>query len=113
MEDSILESIKNNLGIPVEDDVFDGEIIMAINTAFMTLSQLGVGLDTPFIIEDSLATWSDFTEDVEQLPMIKSYICLQTRLSFDPPASNSLMTAMQEKSKEYEWRLNVSVDRPE
>ena len=113
MEESILESIKNYLGIPAEDDVFDVEIIIAINSAFMTLSQLGVGLDQPFTISDSLATWSDFIEDVDRLPMIKSYLCLQTRLFFDPPASSSLLTAMQEKSKEYEWRLNVSVDYPE
>lgn len=113
MDESILESIKSYLGIPAEDDVFDVEIIMAINSAFMTLSQLGVGLDQPFVISDSLSTWSDFTEDVDQLPMIKPYVCLQTRLFFDPPTSNTLMSAMQDKCKEYEWRLNVSVDYPE
>ena len=113
MEESILESIKSYLGVLSEDDAFDVEIIIAINSAFMTLNQLGVGSDQPFTISDSLTKWSDFVEDEDCLPMIKSYLCLQTRLFFDPPTSNSLLTAMQEKSKEYEWRLNVSVDSPE
>lgn len=112
MDESILESIKGYLGINPDDIVFDGEIIIAINSAFMTLSQLGVGSEDTFTIHDSTTTWSEFVEDVDQLPMIKSYIFIRARLMVDPPTSSQLMTALQDTAREYEWRLNAAVDIP-
>ena len=41
--DSILTSIKKMLGISEEYDIFDADIVMHINSVFMTLTQLGVG----------------------------------------------------------------------
>ena len=41
--ESILTSIKKLLGISEEDDYFDPDIIMHINTVFTILTQLGVG----------------------------------------------------------------------
>ena len=46
MIDSILESVKKNRGLNVDYEVFDPDIIMAINTAFSTLTQLGCGPKT-------------------------------------------------------------------
>ena len=43
MEESILISIKQLLGLTKEYTVFDPAIIIHINTVFMTLNQLGVG----------------------------------------------------------------------
>ncbi len=43
MERSILKSVKKNLGLEPDYDVFNGEIVMHINTAFSTLNQLGLG----------------------------------------------------------------------
>lgn len=40
--DSILDSIKN-LGIPLEETHFDGEITININANISVLKQLGVG----------------------------------------------------------------------
>lgn len=110
MNTSILQTIKDSAGININDDAFDNELILHINSAFMTLRQLGVGPDTPFVISDRTNLWSEFTEDSNILPMVKSYIALKVRLLFDPPTSSSLMTAMQETLKEYEWRLNVEDD---
>ena len=50
--ESILTSIKKLLGITEEYTHFDTDIIMHINTAFMTLRQLGVGPPEGFRIED-------------------------------------------------------------
>lgn len=112
MDESILESIKGYLGIDPDNTAFDGEIIIAINSAFMTLSQLGVGSEETFIIQDSTTMWDEFEEDVDRLPMIKSYIFIRARLVVDPPTSSQLMTALQDTAREYEWRLNAAVDRP-
>ena len=43
MEQSILKSTKNILGIADDYDVFDLQIMTHINSAFSTLTQLGVG----------------------------------------------------------------------
>ena len=110
--DSILESIKKLLGITKEYKHFDPDIIMHINSAFFTLNQLGVGPDEPFKIEDNSDKWDDFVsgQDVEA---IKSYIGLKVRTLFDPPTNSSLLSAMNEQIKEFEWRLNVQVDPEE
>ena len=41
--ESILTSIKKLLGIPEDDESFDTDIIIHINSVFMILNQLGVG----------------------------------------------------------------------
>lgn len=49
MEDSILQSIKKLLGISKEDTSFDTDIIIDINSEFMTLNQLGIGPKDGFV----------------------------------------------------------------
>ena len=107
--DSILNSVKKLLGITEDYTHFDPDLIMHINSAFFILNQLGVGPETPFTIEDKNDTWDDFVTD-KDTEAIKSYIALRVRLLFDPPSHGSLMSAIQEQIKEYEWRLNVQVD---
>ena len=108
--ESILNSVKKQLGIHEEYDHFDADIIMHINSVFMILWQLGVGPDKPFYIEDDLASWSDFLEDPTSLQMVKTYMGHKVRLLFDPPASSTVMNAMNQAIVEFEWRLNVAVD---
>ena len=50
--DSILNSIKQLLGVSEEYHQFDANIIMQINSVFLTLNQLGVGPDEVFEIQD-------------------------------------------------------------
>lgn len=111
MEDSILDTVKNILGVSTEDTVFDAELITAINTALFTLYQIGVGKDSPYTITSNSDTWNDFLDNIDDLSMVKSYVGLKTRILFDPPTSSSLMTAINEQLSEYEWRLNVEADK--
>lgn len=108
--ESILTSTKKMLGIAEEYEHFDPDIIMHINTVFMILTQLGVGPEKGFYIEDSTATWADFLGDPTKLQMVKSYMCLKVRLLFDPPSSSTHMNAITQAVNEFEWRLNVQVD---
>lgn len=110
MEESILTSIKKLLGIDKEYDVFDSDIIMHINTVFMVLNQLGVGPLEGFKIEDDLATWNMFTNDVNNLESIKTYIYLKVKLLFDPPLNSSVLESTKQLINELEWRLNAEVD---
>ena len=111
MDESILDSVKRFLGISLEEDAFDQELLILINAIFMTLQQVGVGpQDTLFSIEDNQATWSDYLEDPKSLPMVKPYIAIKVRLIFDPPSSSALDQALRQEVAEYEWRMNLKVD---
>lgn len=108
--ESILTSIKKLLGIEEEYTQFDNDIIMHINTVFLNLTQLGVGPEEGFLIEDDTATWYDFIGDSNQLQAVKSYMYLKVKLLFDPPLSSSVIESMNRMIAELEWRLNVAVD---
>jgi hypothetical protein len=107
METSILISTKKVLGIAEEYTAFDEDVIMHINTAFSTLTQLGVGPPDGFMIEDATAVWTDFISDDIQYNAVKSYVFLRVKHLFDPPTTSYLINASEEQIQELEWRLNV------
>lgn len=106
--DSILTSVKKNLNIPEEITVYDPDIAMHINSCFAKLNQMGVGPKETFMIEDKTSEWDDFTTN-QDLAMVKSYIYLEVRLMFDPPTA-SVLSSLEKKISELEWRLNVAGD---
>lgn len=110
--ESILTSIKKMLGIDEEYTHFDEDIIMHINSVLMVLTQLGVGPETGFIIEDDTATWASYLPELNaaQLHAVKSYIFMKVKLIFDPPLSSAVIESMNRQIAEFEWRLNVAVD---
>ena len=113
MSESILTSVKKGVGgITEMDESFDDDIIMSINTVFSKLTQLGVGPRKGFRIKDKSTTWEDFVGDDPRLDMVKSFVVLSVRMLFDPPSSGSVVSAITEQIKEYEWRLNVQVETP-
>jgi hypothetical protein len=107
VEQSILISTKKVLGIAEDYTVFDLDIITHINTAFSTLTQLGVGPAQGFMIEDAEAEWGDFIVDDIQYNSVKSYVFLKTRQLFDPPSTSYLIASTEKQILELEWRLNV------
>ena len=106
--DSILDSIKKLLGIQPEYTSFDEDIIIAINTSFATLNQLGVGPEGGYMIEDNTQTWNDYITTTN-LNMVKTYIYLKSRLLFDPP-TGGVLDAIKNQLAELEFRLYVEVD---
>ena len=108
--ESILNSIKKMLGPSAEDDHFNPDIIMHINTEFMTLTQLGVGPSKGFYIEDDTTTWLEFIPDLKNFQAIKTYIYLKVKLVFDPPQSSAVIESMNKKIAELEWRLNHAAE---
>jgi hypothetical protein len=109
MEQSILISTKKILGIAEDYTAFDLDIITHINSAFSTLTQLGVGPPTGFMIDDASEEWADFIEDDLdfQYQSVKSYVFLRVRMLFDPPQTSYLIAAAQKQIEELEWRLNA------
>ena len=112
--DSILTSIKKMLGIAEEYTHFDPDIIMHINSVFMTLTQLGVGPSEGFYIEDDMTEWDEFIPDPTKLQAVKTYMYLKVRLVFDSSSLGSATLAAYERQiQELEWRLNVSAESEE
>lgn len=110
--ESILTSIKKMLGIAAEYEHFDPDIIMHINSALMALTQIGVGPPEGFMIEDDMATWTDFIGEPGKLEAVKTYIYARVKMAFDPPLSSAVMESLKRIADEYEWRLNIAADRP-
>lgn len=110
MENSILNTIKKLIGIDVEITDFDLDLITHINSVFFILYQLGVGPDTPFSITGADSVWSDFTNDIAKIELVKTYVSAKVRLMFDPPQSSGALESLTKLVAEYEWRLNVETD---
>lgn len=112
--DSILQTIKKMLGeLPEEYDCFDQELLIYINSAISTLTQLGVGPSEGFYVQDSSTTWNDFIPDDPRLMMVKTYIYLKVKIVFDPPSSSYILDSYQKTINELEWRLNVLCNNDE
>ena len=111
--ESILQSVKKQLGITAEHTHFDPDIIMHINSVFMILQQLGVGPKEGFHIEDEFTIWTDYISDPTKLQMVKSYMGLRVRLLFDPPTGSAHMESIKQQIAEFEWRMNVAVETGE
>lgn len=108
---SILDTIKKMLGVETDCDAFDTDIIVHINTALMTLNQLGVGTTTSFFISSSTETWSDFLGDLTELEMVKSYVYLKVKMLFDPSANGTVNESMTKLITEFEWRMMHQVEK--
>lgn len=106
---SILNDVKHALGLLPEDTAFDLDVIMHINSAFATLTQLGAGPVSGYAITDANNEWDEFFDDV-RLNAVKSYVFLKVRLVFDPPKTGFEMAAMERQIQELEFRINVVVD---
>lgn len=110
MQESILVSVKKLLGIAPEYEVFDTDIILHVNSALSVLTQLGIGPSKGYMIRDANDMWSDFVKDDPRQELLKVYVYLRVRLIFDPPSSSSVIEAINNQIKEYEWRLTVISD---
>ena len=110
IEESIFKTIKSLLGPDADYDVFDNDILIFINSALATLTQLGIGPAEGFRITGDTETWHDLLGDYKDLESVKSYVYMKVRLIFDPPSNSTVMNAYEEACKEYEWRLNVTMD---
>ena len=104
METSILKTIRSMLDMDPDEEVYNNDILIHINSAIMTLVQLGVGPKDGFVVSSAADTWDKLLEGAKQ------YIYIKTRLGFDPPTSSFVVEAMKASATELESRLNMQVD---
>lgn len=112
LENSILEDVREYVGLARDSLEFDIELTTHINNALLTLNQNGVG--NVIVVNDTEPKWLDFKNN-EQVngnvifPMVMSYVTLSTKIVFDPPPpsavefySNSLTERLWRIRQEYE-----------
>lgn len=108
MEDSILQTIMSMLGAP---DDFELDVLIHINSTFMTLNQLGVGPYNGYAITSKSDKWSDYIGPAStKFEAIKTYIYLKVKLAFDPPINSTLVQSIKDQISELEWRLNTQAE---
>lgn len=110
---SILFTIKKMLGLDEDYTPFDADIIVHINSALMTLTQLNVGPKNGFMITSYEETWDDFLTNEVMLGAAKNYVYLKVRMLFDPPSNSFVMDALKQQAEELGWRLNVMAESVE
>lgn len=110
IDSSILLSIKKMIGgiDDPNDETFNTDLIILINSQFRVLYQLGVGPqspDKPFTITGPDEEWSDFNYgDIES---IKEWMFLNVKTIFDPPNNSTVLGSYKERAKELEWRMSI------
>ena len=104
---SVLNTIKKLLGIDADDDSFDSDICIGINSAILTLGQLGLEGNEGFIVTSDEQEWSDYLNDNKLLPMVQQYIHLKTKMSFDPPQNSFVCENLKQIITELEWRIRM------
>ena len=110
MNESILNSIKAMLGILADDTDFDEELISHINSFISNLTDIKIGPEDGFIIEDATTTWDQFTDDASIMAAARQYLFAATRLVFDPPSNSFVVTSLEKAKDEAYWRLYIKAD---
>ena len=116
MIESILISVRKQIGLDENCPDFDSDLIMHINSAFLNLKQIGVGPDEGYAIEGVDEKWNDYI-NTEQNPeskvllsAVKTYIYVKVKLIFDPPQSSAVIELLKQSLAEAEWRLNLEAE---
>lgn len=107
---SILDDVKKLCQVPEWDDGFDQELIIHINTALMTLAQLGIGPPGGVYITGPEDTWASVVEGDTEIEAVKTYVGLKVKMVFDPPTSSFVLESYKNTIAELEWRLNVHAE---
>lgn len=111
MDHSVLDDIKKLLGIDSEDDSFDIDISIMINSAILALSQIGIGPKEGYTVTSKEDKWSDYLENTTtDVNNVKNYIYLKTRLIFDPPSNSTVIESFNKNLQELEWRMMLNVE---
>lgn len=106
---SILNDVKQSIGIVPDYEAFDPQLIICINSVFSTLHQLGCGPSEGFVINGPEETWDSYISS-DRLNFIRSYMIMKVHVMFDPPTSSIALEALNKQIDEYEWRITSEVE---
>lgn len=103
---TILDDVKKMLGISKEDNSFDQDLILYINSTLAILGQIGLLEAEVLPIINSSHSWTSLFGDRTDLEIVKTYIGFKVKKMFDPPTSSAAIESMNQLISEFEWRIN-------
>jgi hypothetical protein len=114
LTNSILENIRESVGLSSTTSDFDTDLLMHINSAIVKLNQNGIG--NFIMVEDISTTWEDLqdptqTEGNKSFQMIPLFISLSTKLLFDPPPPSNVQYHASNIDQML-WRLKIAYEQP-
>lgn len=108
INDNVLNSVKKMIGVNLNDNYFDLELIIYINSILVIVYQLGITDSVKEINSDT--TWSEvIDQDEKRFNIVKSYVAQKVKMKFDTP-SGSVKDVLTEDIKEQEWRMTIIHD---
>lgn len=113
MDGSILEHIRDSVGLTKDNEEFDTELINHINMSIVKMHQNGVPINKFRITKDT--TWGDLLTDPqavvssEHIGLIPTFMSLNVKLLFDPPPPSSVEFHVRSMD-ELLWRLKIAYE---
>ena len=106
---SILNDVKKMLGLEPDNNDFDIDLILNLNSVFSILHQLGCGPEEGFFLFfDGVGEWSVLLQgDDPKKNFIKTYVFLKVKSIFDPSSSATVTESINQTLSEYEWRIHT------
>lgn len=105
---TILEDIKIALGVVPSNLGFDSELLLSINSAKSQLVQLGLDEFTLISIDQN-TTWPIF-DNLTIDSIVKQYMVLKTKESFDPIPSETIAKSMSSIMTILEGRISHELE---
>ena len=102
MSPTVLNDVKKVIG--VNTDTFDDQLRIFIGSAISTANSVGAG--NPILFMDN--TWDEVfnQNDPEEVkPLIKEFVCLEVKYTFDPPSTAASLEALKKHIDELLFRI--------
>lgn len=111
---SILQDVRESVGLTSETSDFDTELLMHINVAIGKVNQVGVG--NFIVVENESSVWQDLLNPEQvtgnkYFKMIPLFVTLSTKLLFDPPPPSSA-EYHSSACDQILWRLKIAYEEP-
>ena len=105
-EETILNVIKNFIGISTSDPHFDDEILMHINLIIAELAIVGTTDKVSICSKDTV--WTDYLVKEVDIASIQTLIGMKVKMVFDPPANSFLVESYNKQIDKMEWLLTIN-----
>lgn len=102
MSTRILDDVKKVIGTNTES--FDDELRLFIGSAISMVNSMGAG--NPILFVDN--EWDDIfnQNDLDEVkPLVKEFICLEVKYTFDPPSTAASIEALKKHLDELAFRI--------
>lgn len=110
--DNILVSIRRSLGLSADDDSFEDELKLHLNSTLGVLNQNGIG--KKLVVVGKGTTWIELKDETqiignEYFNMIPMFVLMSIKLLFDPPPPSNVQY-YKNYMDELLWRLKIAYE---